>query len=163
VLDMLETYSKGKCMKIKTNKMVKKKKAKKMAKVVGGILSSDDEEEGGNKEENPLMAEEAEIIGKINQSGKVEGEENKEGSDNEEDDEQMDYSGSEEEADSYEQKERNFNYVSEISILVDYNVISRYMSVLRLREYSKHKFLLPAIVNFMKRVVYMIKAPWIFY
>jgi len=45
VLELLETYSKGKPMKIKTNRVVQKKKKNKEArKGAGGIISSDDEE-----------------------------------------------------------------------------------------------------------------------
>jgi len=80
----------------------------------------------------------------------------------EEDDEDLELSGEDEEF-SEEYQERVFNFISEISILVDYQVIQRYLQLLKGRAYTKDTFLLPAITSFFTRVIEQIKAPWIFY
>jgi len=74
----------------------------------------------------------------------------------------LELSGEDEEF-TQEYKNRIFHFVSEISILVDYQVIARYLQLLKGRTYMKHPFLLPAINTFFKRIIEQIKAPWIFY
>lgn len=156
VLEMLELYSKGKVIRIKTNRIIrKKKKQTKISKTAGGILSSEDEEAGANPLEE--MAQHPEVlIDGVNQASKERlGEE-------EEDEDDLELSGEDEEF-SEEYQERVFNFISEISILVDYQVIQRYLQLLKGRAYTKHTFLLPAITSFFTRVIEQIKAPWIFY
>jgi len=50
----------------------------------------------------------------------------------------------EESDDDHEEKfvERQFNFVSEISIFVDYSVITKHLYVIRDRDYTKHPLLL---------------------
>lgn len=133
---MLEVYSKGKVIRVKTNKLVKKKKVKgtKVHKYAGGILSSDDEAEAGA---NPLeeMANNPDAaIDEINKAGKETLAEGEEGNQEEED---LELSGEDEEF-TQEYRDRVFHFISEISILVDYQVISRYLQMLKSRSYLKH-------------------------
>lgn len=59
--------------------------------------------------------------------------------------------------------ERQFNFVGEISVLVDYAVISKYALILTDKEHSKKTTLIQAVSTFFKRVVNQIKASWIFF
>jgi hypothetical protein len=52
------------------------------------------------------------------------------------DEDEIDYSGSEDEDREEVNVERGFNFLSEISILIDYNVISQYMLILRDKDYE---------------------------
>ena len=50
--------------------------------------------------------------------------------------------------------ERQFNFVSELSVLVDYNVIDKYISVLKSDDnYSKNPFLVKACTTFFRRII----------
>ena len=50
--------------------------------------------------------------------------------------------------------ERQFNFVGELSVLVDYEVINKYIYILRHEEqYSKNPFLIQACSSFFKRII----------
>ena len=49
--------------------------------------------------------------------------------------------------------ERSFNFVSEISIFVDYDVISKYLYIVRDKDYKKNPLLLQAVVSMFKRIM----------
>lgn len=59
--------------------------------------------------------------------------------------------------------EKGFNFVSEISILVDYTVISQYMSIVKNKEYKKSPGLLNKVKILFNRILHQIKAAWIFF
>ena len=67
-------------------------------------------------------------------------------------DDDIEYSGSEDEDGIEVNAERQFNFVSEISVLVDYNVISQYMIILRDKDYEKNHELLQATSKFFNRI-----------
>jgi hypothetical protein len=79
--------------------------------------------------------------------------------DNELDDDEMDESDEEE-----ENVERSFNFVSELSILVDYDVIDKFLYVLRNElQYANKPTLLQACSNFFRRIIQQTKQTWIFF
>jgi len=49
--------------------------------------------------------------------------------------------------------ERKFNFKAEISLLIDYTIISKYMIVLRDKDYKKNPLLLQAVNTWFKRIV----------
>lgn len=54
--------------------------------------------------------------------------------------------------------------MSELSVLVDYNVIEKYIYVLKHEEhYKKNPFLIQACSSFFKRIVNQTKQTWIFF
>lgn len=59
--------------------------------------------------------------------------------------------------------ERQFNFVSEISIFVDYTVISRYLQIIRDKDYRKNPLLLQAVIALFKRIMNQVRATWIFF
>ena len=60
----------------------------------------------------------------------------------------------EEESDNEENVERTFNFVAELSRLVDYDVIERYVYILKNTNiYQKQPILLKALTSFFKRIV----------
>lgn len=59
--------------------------------------------------------------------------------------------------------ERQFNFVSEISIFVDYSVISKYLYVVKDKDYNKNPMLLKGVVSLFKRITNQVKAAWIFF
>jgi len=71
----------------------------------------------------------------------------------------------EESDDDHEEKfvERSFNFVSEISIFVDYAIISKYLYIIRDKDYMKNPLLLQAVLTLFKRIMNQIKAGWIFF
>lgn len=60
----------------------------------------------------------------------------------------------EESDDDREEKfvERQFNFVSEISIFVDYSIITKHLYVIRDKDYNKHPLLLQAVISLFKRI-----------
>lgn len=70
-----------------------------------------------------------------------------------------------EESDDHEERfvERTFNFVSEISIFVDYTVVSKYLLVIRDKDYKKNALLLQGVISMLKRITNQIKASWIFF
>ena len=80
--------------------------------------------------------------------------------------EELDFSDNEfeEELEDEENIERSFNFVSELSVLVDYDVIQKYTSVLRnVEQYKKHPILLKACTVFFRRIHSQTKQTWIFF
>lgn len=135
---MLDEYSKGKVLTVQTNKVRKAKKSKKRAKkqeIFGDVDQGDLErmkimnEEDMDEDYNPAQPEnidkEIDVIA-----------------------DQEDGYGSamddlSDEEDDYDESgpkyvERNFNFKAEISILVDYQIITRYMNILRDKDYVKN-------------------------
>ena len=69
-----------------------------------------------------------------------------------------------EESDREENVERQLNFNAEISLLINYEVISRYMTVVDLKNtLSKEADLLQMTASFFRRVVFQLKQTWIFY
>ena len=63
-----------------------------------------------------------------------------------------------------ENVERTFNFVSELSVLVDYDVISKYAFLLKHESiYSKRPLLMKACSSFFKRIISQTKQTWIFF
>jgi len=63
-----------------------------------------------------------------------------------------------------ENVERTFNFVSELSVLVDYDVISKYAFILKHESiYSKKPLLIKACSSFFKRIISQTKQSWIFF
>jgi hypothetical protein len=60
----------------------------------------------------------------------------------------------EESDDEHEEKfvERQFNFISEISIFVDYSVISKYLMIVRDKDYKKNPLLLQGVLSMLKRI-----------
>lgn len=60
----------------------------------------------------------------------------------------------EESDDDVEEKfvERQFNFVSEISIFVDYSIVSKYLMVIKNKDYKKNPILLQGIISMIKRI-----------
>lgn len=56
--------------------------------------------------------------------------------------------------------ERQFNFIAELSVLVDYEVIEKYFSLVQKTEDAE---LVLAVAAFFKRVLFQFKQPWIFY
>lgn len=59
-----------------------------------------------------------------------------------------------EESDEETFVQRQFNFVSEISIFVDYAVISKYLEVIRKKDYKKNPLLLQGVTSMFKRIMY---------
>ena len=60
--------------------------------------------------------------------------------------------------------ERQFNFLSELSTLVDYNVIEKYLYVIKNDSQSKkNPFLLQACTVFFRRIINQTKQTWIFF
>lgn len=59
--------------------------------------------------------------------------------------------------------ERQFNFIAELSVLVDYEVISKYLLACRHHKLSKQPEILMMTSSFFKRVVFQFKSPWIFF
>ena len=76
-----------------------------------------------------------------------------------------DNSLAEESDDDLEEKfvERQFNFISEISIFVDYTIISKYLMIVKNKDYKKNPVLLQAVISMMKRITNQVKATWIFF
>jgi|LauGreDrversion4_2_1035121.scaffolds.fasta_scaffold106055_2 hypothetical protein len=58
----------------------------------------------------------------------------------------------EEESEEEEFVERQFNFVSEISIFVDYAVISRYLYLIKDKDYKHNALLLQGVISMFKRI-----------
>lgn len=60
----------------------------------------------------------------------------------------------EESDDDHEERfvERRFNFVAEISIFIDYTVISKYLLVIKHQDYAKNPLLLQATISLFKRI-----------
>jgi hypothetical protein len=68
------------------------------------------------------------------------------------------------EGDDEENVERTFNFVSELSRLVDYEVIEKYAYLLKNEAIFKNKpLLLRACTSFFKRIISQTKQTWIFF
>ena len=69
-----------------------------------------------------------------------------------------------EESDREENVERQFNFAGEISMLVDYKVISHYVSVInKTHVLSKNGEILQMTASFFRRVLFQLKQTWIFF
>ena len=69
-----------------------------------------------------------------------------------------------EESEQEENVERCLNFNVEISMLINYDVISRYMAVVDHRSgMSKQPDLLKMTASFFRRVVFQLKQTWIFF
>ena len=69
-----------------------------------------------------------------------------------------------EESDREENVERQLNFNAEISLLINYEVIMRYMSVVDAKSgLSKQADLIQMTASFFRRVVYQLKQTWIFF
>lgn len=69
-----------------------------------------------------------------------------------------------EESDREENVERQLNFSAEISLLINYDVVSRYMSVVDLNcNLSKKADLVQMTASFFRRIVFQLKQTWIFY
>lgn len=69
-----------------------------------------------------------------------------------------------EESDREENVERQLNFNAEISLLINYEVVARYMSIVDSKNsLSKQADLIQMAASFFRRVVYQLKQTWIFY
>ena len=69
-----------------------------------------------------------------------------------------------EESEEEENVERCLNFNVEISMLINYDVISRYMAVVDHRStLSKQADLLQMTASFFRRIVFQLKQTWIFF
>mmetsp|Transcript_42796 Transcript_42796/g.56532 ORF Transcript_42796/g.56532 Transcript_42796/m.56532 type:complete len:116 (-) Transcript_42796:999-1346(-) len=69
-----------------------------------------------------------------------------------------------EESEREENVERQLNFGAEISLLVNYDVVTRYMAVVdQTSGLSKQADLVQMTASFFRRVVYQLKQTWIFY
>ena len=69
-----------------------------------------------------------------------------------------------EESEREEAVERQFNFVAEIALLVDYQVIAHYVSLVdQNSNLSKKGDLLQMAASFFRRVIFQLKQVWIFY
>lgn len=69
-----------------------------------------------------------------------------------------------EDSDQEENVERHLNFNAEISLLINYDVISRYMAVVDERgALSKEADLVQMTASFFRRVVFQLKQTWIFF
>ena len=69
-----------------------------------------------------------------------------------------------EESDKEENVERQFNFAGEISMLVDYKVISQYVNLIQKdNALSKNGDIIQMVASFMRRVVFQLKQTWIFF
>jgi hypothetical protein len=59
--------------------------------------------------------------------------------------------------------ERKFNFLSELTKLVDYDVVRKYMIVIRDKDYKKNPQLLPAVTSMFKRFAQQLSCTWIFF
>ena len=141
-LEHMEQYSKGKTLKIRTQKKRKVKKQK--GRKLGNTQHDSQEEDQGDKDFDPDRPDELS------------------GDDDQEDgfhDDEMD-----EESEKEEAVERQFNFVAEIALLVDYQVISQYMKTVDIKNnLSQRSDLLQMTASFFKRVIFQLKQVWIFY
>ncbi|CDW80133.1 UNKNOWN [Stylonychia lemnae] len=164
MMSMLDEYSKGKVLTIQTQKIKKVKKSKKSrkAKIFGEVDQADLErmkrqnEEDMDDDYNPNNKEEdieKDIDNLANQDDMY--------------DNVMDNLSDEEDSDEDDGQsryvERKLNFAAEISLLVDYDTLSKYVMVLRDKDYQKNPQLLQAITSWFKRIVHQLKATWIFF
>ena len=56
-----------------------------------------------------------------------------------------------------------FNFNQELSILVDYNVVSLLVPLIVHEKHSKDSDVLQMVAGFFRRLVFQLKQPWIFY
>lgn len=49
--------------------------------------------------------------------------------------------------------ERQFNFVSEISVFVDYAIISKYLQIVKDKDYNKNPLLLQGVIALFKRIM----------
>mmetsp|Transcript_4815 Transcript_4815/g.7249 ORF Transcript_4815/g.7249 Transcript_4815/m.7249 type:complete len:150 (+) Transcript_4815:406-855(+) len=137
MLEMLDEYSKGKVLTVQTQRKRKIKKAKK--KQQRKARQSSKQENSGDLQEFGQQEDDIYFDSDDNEFG-------------------------EEFSDDEENVERKFNFVSEISVLVDYNVITKYISVLKDYDHLKRNpQLVKACAHFFKRVVNQTKQTWIFF
>lgn len=59
--------------------------------------------------------------------------------------------------------ERQFNFVSEISVFVDYAIVSKYLQIVKEQHYKKNPLLLQGVVSMFKRIMHQVRATWIFF
>jgi hypothetical protein len=69
----------------------------------------------------------------------------------------------EEESAEEKEVERQFDFVAEIAMLVDYNVIRIYVTIINHTEMSKNADLIIMVTHFLKRIVNQLKQVWIFF
>lgn len=69
----------------------------------------------------------------------------------------------EEESAEEKEVERQFDFVAEIAMLVDYNVIRIYVAIINHPEMSQNADLIIMITHFLKRIVNQLKQVWIFF
>jgi hypothetical protein len=63
-----------------------------------------------------------------------------------------------------EERERKFNFISELSILVDYEVINKFILALQKPDLAKKRpFVIKAASSLFKRIVQQTKQTWIFF
>jgi hypothetical protein len=74
-----------------------------------------------------------------------------------------DLSDDEEDGDEMRYVEKQFNLLAELSILVDYDIISKYMLVLIDEDYKKQPELLEYVSKMFKRIGFQLKQSWIFF
>jgi hypothetical protein len=75
----------------------------------------------------------------------------------------LEYSDEDEEQEE-ENVERTFNFVAEISVLVDYDVIAKYIYVIRNKIAHESKpLMVKAATTFFRRIINQTKQTWIFY
>ena len=148
-LEHLEEFSKGKMLMIKTGKRRKVKKTKKQTQRNAGgdsDLEPQSNDENDEKEFDPNKPDDDDE----GEPGAIEDTFH---------DAEMD-----EESDVEENVERQMNFNAEVSIMISYEVITRYMSVLDERnQLSKKPELVQMTASFFRRIVFQLKQTWIFF
>lgn len=77
---------------------------------------------------------------------------------------EVDFSDPESESENEENVERAFNFVNELCRLVDYDVIDKYLFILKSPQiYAQRPVVIKACTSFFKRVVSQTKQTWIFF
>lgn len=155
-------------MTAKTNKLLKKKKGKKARKnskaaeddkdLEGFIEKEPGGDDGSDGEFDPEHPEKA----KHKHAGKEEGAEPK-GDDADDDDQEEDEEDRNIDEDHLYQ-ERKYNLMSEFAFLVEYPIITKILHLVRGEKIMGNSDVLnAAICKYLKRVVDLLRADWIFY
>ena len=87
----------------------------------------------------------------------------KKNQDEQDDDEGGDGSENEESQEEEHVVERTFNFIGELTVLVDYDVIQKYVFAILHPILSKDCDMLIMTSSFFKRVFFQFKQPWVFF
>lgn len=68
-----------------------------------------------------------------------------------------------EESDEEREIQRQFEFVPEIAILVDYTVVRTYVNLISHPEFKENPDVFIIVAHFFRRMVFQLKQVWIFY